>query len=198
MSLLLLSPSLCLLFCVSAKPFLLIRGPLSLFYEASTYIETSGAQSPMPLVRSRTNDSIVLTDCMHVVQLLRMEGGADAVNQAVAVAVAARDAELAALQRHAGRAGGPPAVGDARGAGGAAGEPGTCATTLSSWNPPSAEERGQAVSLPSASPHSMGPLCRRSGALEHSGEGMLAEPFQDWQELFRTKEDQVYRMVVHA
>lgn len=39
---------------------------------------------------------------MHVVQLLRMEGGADAVNQAVAVAVAARDAELAALQRHVG------------------------------------------------------------------------------------------------
>ena len=30
-----------------------------------------------------------------------MEGGADAVDQAVAVAVAARDAELAALQRHA-------------------------------------------------------------------------------------------------
>ncbi len=35
-------------------------------------------------------------------QLLRMEGGADAVAQAVAVAVALRDAELAALQRHAG------------------------------------------------------------------------------------------------
>ena len=34
-------------------------------------------------------------------QLLRMEGGADAVAQAVAVAVAARDAELAGLQRHA-------------------------------------------------------------------------------------------------
>ncbi len=34
-------------------------------------------------------------------QLLRMEGGADAVAQAVAVAVAARDTELAGLQRHA-------------------------------------------------------------------------------------------------
>ena len=34
-------------------------------------------------------------------QLLRMEGGADAVAQAVAVAVAGRDAELAGLQRHA-------------------------------------------------------------------------------------------------
>ncbi|CAL5219504.1 g1346 [Coccomyxa viridis] len=35
------------------------------------------------------------------IDLLRMEGGADAVAQAVAVAVAARDAELAGLQRHA-------------------------------------------------------------------------------------------------
>ncbi len=39
--------------------------------------------------------------CSVHVQLLRMEGGADAVAQAVAVAVAARDAELAGLQRHA-------------------------------------------------------------------------------------------------
>ena len=42
-----------------------------------------------------------MTICAVNVQLLRMEGGADAVAQAVAVAVAARDAELAALQRHA-------------------------------------------------------------------------------------------------
>lgn len=35
-----------------------------------------------------------------IVQLLRKEGGAEAVESAVAVAVAARDSELSAMQRH--------------------------------------------------------------------------------------------------
>ena len=150
----------------------------------------------MPLVRSRTNDSIVLTDCMHVVQLLRMEGGADAVNQAVAVAVAARDAELAALQRHAGEL---------------EGHLQSVMHEAQEVQQESLDMRDHIVQLESTlreseAKRSACPLLHHtawaavppSGALEHSGEGMLAEPFQDWQELFRTKEDQVYRMVVHA
>ena len=156
------------------------------FYEASANIETSGAQLPMPLILSRTDDSIVLTVCMHVVQLLRMEGGADAVNQAVAVAVASRDTELAALQRHAGEL---------------EGHLQSVMHEAQEVQQESLDMRDHVVQLESAlreseAKRSACPLRHHtawaavppSGASERSGESMLTEIFQDWQQLFRTKD----------